>query len=185
MPMPTSPATDLLSPSAPQDTSLFSSPRPSGTWERAQCDLMCIVLSLSTRGETEVFNCLSPNSPTQWSGHELPPHVRDPQLPGGRDPSQRSARHPGPAASWPGVGQEGSTGWPPVWAGQWRSRDSVHWLLSLYSYEPRFLKKMFENCFQPSADGAVATEPNAGQRLVIWGTDVNVAICKEKFQVWT
>lgn len=38
---------------------------------------------------------------------------------------------------------------------------------------------------QPSADGAVASEPNAGQRLVIWGTDVNVGTCKEKFQVWT
>lgn len=31
MPMPTSPATDMLSPAAPQDTSLLSSPRPSGT----------------------------------------------------------------------------------------------------------------------------------------------------------
>lgn len=36
---------------------------------------------------------------------------------------------------------------------------------------------------QPTADGAVASEPNAGQRLVIWGTDVNVGTCKEKFQV--
>lgn len=36
---------------------------------------------------------------------------------------------------------------------------------------------------QPSADGAVASESNAGQRLVIWGTDVNVGTCKEKFQV--
>uniref|UniRef100_A0A674N1R6 DNA replication licensing factor MCM4 n=1 Tax=Takifugu rubripes TaxID=31033 RepID=A0A674N1R6_TAKRU len=34
----------------------------------------------------------------------------------------------------------------------------------------------------PSADGAVASESNAGQRLVIWGTDVNVGTCKEKFQ---
>uniref|UniRef100_A0A8C3B091 DNA replication licensing factor MCM4 n=1 Tax=Cyclopterus lumpus TaxID=8103 RepID=A0A8C3B091_CYCLU len=34
----------------------------------------------------------------------------------------------------------------------------------------------------PSADGAVASEANAGQRLVIWGTDVNVGTCKEKFQ---
>lgn len=31
MQMPTSPATDMLSPAAPQDTSLFSSPRPSGS----------------------------------------------------------------------------------------------------------------------------------------------------------
>lgn len=30
---------------------------------------------------------------------------------------------------------------------------------------------------------AVASEQNAGQRLVIWGTDVNVGTCKEKFQV--
>ncbi|CAL8344985.1 unnamed protein product [Merluccius merluccius] len=34
----------------------------------------------------------------------------------------------------------------------------------------------------PSADGAVVAEQPAGQRLVIWGTDVNVATCKEKFQ---
>ena len=39
---------------------------------------------------------------------------------------------------------------------------------------------------QPSADGAAAAaaaEQPAAQRLVIWGTDVNVATCKEKFQV--
>lgn len=36
---------------------------------------------------------------------------------------------------------------------------------------------------QPS-DGAVASETNSSQRLVIWGTDVNVGTCKEKFQVW-
>uniref|UniRef100_A0A8C8FYC7 DNA replication licensing factor MCM4 n=1 Tax=Oncorhynchus tshawytscha TaxID=74940 RepID=A0A8C8FYC7_ONCTS len=34
----------------------------------------------------------------------------------------------------------------------------------------------------PSADGAVASEQAAGQKLVIWGTDVNVGTCKEKFQ---
>uniref|UniRef100_A0A8C9WY56 DNA replication licensing factor MCM4 n=1 Tax=Sander lucioperca TaxID=283035 RepID=A0A8C9WY56_SANLU len=34
----------------------------------------------------------------------------------------------------------------------------------------------------PSADGAVTSESNTGQRLVIWGTDVNVGTCKEKFQ---
>uniref|UniRef100_A0A673X6H0 DNA replication licensing factor MCM4 n=1 Tax=Salmo trutta TaxID=8032 RepID=A0A673X6H0_SALTR len=32
------------------------------------------------------------------------------------------------------------------------------------------------------ADGAVASEQAAGQKLVIWGTDVNVGTCKEKFQ---
>ncbi|XP_056148498.1 DNA replication licensing factor MCM4 [Lampris incognitus] len=32
------------------------------------------------------------------------------------------------------------------------------------------------------ADGATASEQNTGQRLVIWGTDVNVKTCKEKFQ---
>uniref|UniRef100_A0A6Q2XCW1 DNA replication licensing factor MCM4 n=1 Tax=Esox lucius TaxID=8010 RepID=A0A6Q2XCW1_ESOLU len=32
------------------------------------------------------------------------------------------------------------------------------------------------------ADGAVASEPSVGQKLVIWGTDVNVGTCKEKFQ---
>lgn len=36
---------------------------------------------------------------------------------------------------------------------------------------------------QPSADGAAASETNSSQRLVIWGTDVNVGTCKEKFQV--
>uniref|UniRef100_A0A8C7M8I0 DNA replication licensing factor MCM4 n=1 Tax=Oncorhynchus kisutch TaxID=8019 RepID=A0A8C7M8I0_ONCKI len=32
------------------------------------------------------------------------------------------------------------------------------------------------------ADGAVASEQALGQKLVIWGTDVNVGTCKEKFQ---
>ncbi|NXD20896.1 MCM4 factor, partial [Spelaeornis formosus] len=32
------------------------------------------------------------------------------------------------------------------------------------------------------AEDIVATEQSLGQRLVIWGTDVNVASCKEKFQ---
>ncbi|TRY90224.1 hypothetical protein DNTS_005830 [Danionella cerebrum] len=38
------------------------------------------------------------------------------------------------------------------------------------------------NSDAPSSDAAVASEPAAGQRMVIWGTDVNVATCKEKFQ---
>lgn len=39
--------------------------------------------------------------------------------------------------------------------------------------------------FQPSGDAAApGSEQGAGQRLVIWGTDVNVGTCKEKFQVW-
>ncbi|TSL82584.1 DNA replication licensing factor mcm4 [Bagarius yarrelli] len=39
------------------------------------------------------------------------------------------------------------------------------------------------NSEPPSGDATVASEQNAGQRLVIWGTDVNVGTCKEKFQI--
>ncbi|XP_067887910.1 DNA replication licensing factor MCM4 [Heterodontus francisci] len=35
---------------------------------------------------------------------------------------------------------------------------------------------------QPLADEVVTSEQSLGQKLVIWGTDVNVAACKEKFQ---
>ncbi|GCC26079.1 hypothetical protein chiPu_0004493 [Chiloscyllium punctatum] len=35
---------------------------------------------------------------------------------------------------------------------------------------------------QPSADDVVTSEQSLGQKLVIWGTDVNVTACKEKFQ---
>ncbi|XP_032875598.1 DNA replication licensing factor MCM4 isoform X2 [Amblyraja radiata] len=35
---------------------------------------------------------------------------------------------------------------------------------------------------QPSADDVVTSEQSLGQKLVIWGTDVNVAACKQKFQ---
>ncbi|XP_069777639.1 DNA replication licensing factor MCM4 isoform X2 [Narcine bancroftii] len=35
---------------------------------------------------------------------------------------------------------------------------------------------------QPSADDLVTSEQSLGQKLVIWGTDVNVAACKQKFQ---
>ncbi|XP_053105030.1 DNA replication licensing factor MCM4 [Hemicordylus capensis] len=34
----------------------------------------------------------------------------------------------------------------------------------------------------PTAEDALASEQSLGQKLVIWGTDVNVASCKEKFQ---
>ncbi|KAM9627045.1 DNA replication licensing factor MCM4 isoform 3-T3 [Trichechus inunguis] len=34
----------------------------------------------------------------------------------------------------------------------------------------------------PTTDDLVASEPSLGQKLVIWGTDVNVATCKENFQ---
>lgn len=37
---------------------------------------------------------------------------------------------------------------------------------------------------QLSGDAVAGSEQGAGQRLVIWGTDVNVGTCKEKFQVW-
>ena len=36
---------------------------------------------------------------------------------------------------------------------------------------------------QPAAEDTVASEQSLGQKLVIWGTDVNVATCKENFQV--
>ncbi|KAM9789380.1 DNA replication licensing factor MCM4 [Neosynchiropus ocellatus] len=35
---------------------------------------------------------------------------------------------------------------------------------------------------QPDGAGAADRDANAGQKLVIWGTDVNVGTCKEKFQ---
>ncbi|KAL8182170.1 UNVERIFIED_CONTAM: DNA replication licensing factor mcm4-B, partial [Gekko kuhli] len=36
--------------------------------------------------------------------------------------------------------------------------------------------------WMPTVEDAVASEQSLGQKLVIWGTDVNVASCKEKFQ---
>lgn len=50
-----------------------------------------------------------------------------------------------------------------------------NWLTSAVDKSSEFL--------QPNADGAVASDTNSSQRLVIWGTDVNVGTCKEKFQV--
>uniref|UniRef100_G3Q1D6 DNA replication licensing factor MCM4 n=1 Tax=Gasterosteus aculeatus aculeatus TaxID=481459 RepID=G3Q1D6_GASAC len=104
MPMPTSPATDVLSPAGPQDNSLFSSPRPS-----------------------------------------VPPNEVDMSSP-------LIAVRGTPARQRPDLGSV-------------RKAPEV----DLQS-EP------------PSADGPAASETNAGQRLVIWGTDVNVGTCKEKFQ---
>ncbi|TMS09764.1 DNA replication licensing factor mcm4-B [Larimichthys crocea] len=105
MPMPTSPATDMLSPAAPQDTSLFSSPRPS-----------------------------------------VPPNEVDMSSP---------LMYGTPSSRVEGTPRSGVRGTPA------RQRPDLG---------------------SPSTDGAVASEPNAGQRLVIWGTDVNVGTCKEKFQ---
>lgn len=43
--------------------------------------------------------------------------------------------------------------------------------------------KTFHMFLQQSGEAAALSELNPGQRLVIWGTDVNVGTCKEKFQV--
>uniref|UniRef100_A0A8C4P0X2 DNA replication licensing factor MCM4 n=1 Tax=Dicentrarchus labrax TaxID=13489 RepID=A0A8C4P0X2_DICLA len=118
MPMPTSPATDILSPAAPQDTSLFSSPRPS-----------------VQPNEVDMSSPLMYGTPSSRV-----------------EGTPRSGVRGTPARQRPDLGSV-------------RKAPQV----DLHS-EP------------PSTDGAVASESNAGQRLVIWGTDVNVATCKEKFQ---
>uniref|UniRef100_A0A674NAT3 DNA replication licensing factor MCM4 n=1 Tax=Takifugu rubripes TaxID=31033 RepID=A0A674NAT3_TAKRU len=120
MPMPVSPTTDLLSPAAPQDTSLFSSPRPS---------------YLGNPNEVDMSSPLMYGTPSSRV-----------------EGTPRSGVRGTPARQRPDLGSV-------------RKAPQV----DLHS-EP------------PSADGAVASESNAGQRLVIWGTDVNVGTCKEKFQ---
>uniref|UniRef100_A0A8C7YUH1 DNA replication licensing factor MCM4 n=1 Tax=Oryzias sinensis TaxID=183150 RepID=A0A8C7YUH1_9TELE len=117
MPMPTSPATDMLSPAAPQDTSLFSSPRPSGP------------------NEVDISSPLVYGTPSSRV-----------------EGTPRSGVRGTPARQRPDLGSV-------------RKAPQV----DLHSD-------------QPSADNAVASEPSAGQNLVIWGTDVNVGTCKEKFQ---
>ncbi|XP_076000568.1 DNA replication licensing factor MCM4 [Genypterus blacodes] len=120
LPMPTSPATDMLSPAAVQDTSLFSSPRPS-------------VLP----NEVDMSSPLMYGTPSSRV-----------------EGTPRSTVRGTPARQRPDLGSV-------------RKAPQV----DLHS-EP------------PNVDGAAAaaSEPNAGQRLVIWGTDVNVGTCKEKFQ---
>ncbi|XP_030016077.1 DNA replication licensing factor MCM4 [Sphaeramia orbicularis] len=118
MPMPTSPATDMLSPAAAQDTSLFSSPRPS-------------VLP----------NEVDMSSPLMYG-----------------TPSSRVEGTP---------------------------RSSVRGTPARQRADLGSVRKAPQVDLQSEpagADGAVASESNAGQRLVIWGTDVNVGTCKEKFQ---
>uniref|UniRef100_A0AAX7TG74 DNA replication licensing factor MCM4 n=1 Tax=Astatotilapia calliptera TaxID=8154 RepID=A0AAX7TG74_ASTCA len=115
MPMPTSPATDILSPAAPQDTSLLSSPRPS-----------------------------------------VPPNEVDMSSP---------LMYGTPSSRIEGTPRSGVRGTP---ARQRPDLGSV--------------RKAPQVDLHSDADGAVASESNAGQRLVIWGTDVNVGTCKEKFQ---
>uniref|UniRef100_A0AAQ4PYE2 DNA replication licensing factor MCM4 n=1 Tax=Gasterosteus aculeatus aculeatus TaxID=481459 RepID=A0AAQ4PYE2_GASAC len=118
MPMPTSPATDVLSPAGPQDNSLFSSPRPS-----------------VPPNEVDMSSPLMYGTPSSRV-----------------EGTPRSAVRGTPARQRPDLGSV-------------RKAPEV----DLQS-EP------------PSADGPAASETNAGQRLVIWGTDVNVGTCKEKFQ---
>uniref|UniRef100_A0A7N6ALC6 DNA replication licensing factor MCM4 n=1 Tax=Anabas testudineus TaxID=64144 RepID=A0A7N6ALC6_ANATE len=113
MPMPTSPATDILSPAAPQDTSLFSSPRPS-------------VLP----NEVDMSSPLMYGTPSSRV-----------------EGTPRSGVRGTPARQRPDLGSV-------------RKAPQV----DLHS-EP-----------------VIASESNAGQKLVIWGTDVNVGTCKEKFQ---
>uniref|UniRef100_A0A8C9WY88 DNA replication licensing factor MCM4 n=1 Tax=Sander lucioperca TaxID=283035 RepID=A0A8C9WY88_SANLU len=115
MPMPTSPATDMLSPAAPQDNSLLSSPRPS-------------VLP----NEVDMSSPLMYGTPSSRV-----------------EGTPRSGVRGTPARQRPDLGS---------------------------------VRKAPQVDLQSDADGAVTSESNTGQRLVIWGTDVNVGTCKEKFQ---
>uniref|UniRef100_A0A8C6T9C3 DNA replication licensing factor MCM4 n=1 Tax=Neogobius melanostomus TaxID=47308 RepID=A0A8C6T9C3_9GOBI len=115
MPMPTSPATDVLSPAAPQDTSLFSSPRPS-----------------VAPNEVDMSSPLMYGTPSSRV-----------------DATPRSCVRGTPARQRPDLGS---------------------------------VRKAPQVDLHSDTDGAVASETNAGQKLVIWGTDVNVGTCKEKFQ---
>lgn len=78
MPMPTSPATDGLNPAAPQDTSLFSSPCPSGP---NNTTIWRILLELHRIANVTVSKpffvsfCLF--SFAKRSGHELPSDLWD------------------------------------------------------------------------------------------------------------
>lgn len=149
-----------------------------------------------------IFSTFPFDRQSQWSGYELPSNIWNSQLEGGRDPSQWSSRHPCQTASWSRVSQEGSTGWSSLWTGQLTKEcfycyffslcllfvaTGQTWKLSLLVSVSKMSKDDFSQLIlmflQPSAD-AVASESNTGQRLVIWGTDVNVGTCKEKFQVW-
>ncbi|XP_033838072.2 DNA replication licensing factor MCM4 isoform X1 [Periophthalmus magnuspinnatus] len=119
MPMPTSPVTGVLSPAVPQDTSLFSSPRPS-----------------VAPNEVDMSSPLMYGTPSSRV-----------------DATPRSCVRGTPARQRPDLGSV-------------RKAPQV----DLQS-EPQ------------STDGtAVGSETNSGQKLVIWGTDVNVGTCKEKFQ---
>uniref|UniRef100_A0A665WZY4 DNA replication licensing factor MCM4 n=1 Tax=Echeneis naucrates TaxID=173247 RepID=A0A665WZY4_ECHNA len=120
MPMPNSPATDMLSPSAPQDTSLLSSPRPSVQPTEVDMSSPLMYGTPSSRVEG-----------TPRSGVRGTPARQRPDL--------------GSVRKAPQVDLHSD----PVSGG-------------------------------PRADGA--SDSNTGQRLVIWGTDVNVGTCKEKFQ---
>ncbi|XP_029971413.1 DNA replication licensing factor MCM4 [Salarias fasciatus] len=117
MPMPTSPPTDMLSPAAPQDTSLMSSPRPSVLPHDVDMSSPLVYGTPSSRMEG-----------TPRSGVRGTPARQRPDL------------------------------------GSVRKAPQV----DLQS--------------DPANTDAAASEAGAGQRLVIWGTDVNVATCKEKFQ---
>ncbi|KAM6948934.1 DNA replication licensing factor MCM4 [Aplochiton taeniatus] len=117
--MPTSPAVDMHSPAAVQDTSLFSSPRRS-----------------VQPGEVDMSSPLTYGTPSSRV-----------------EGTPRSGVRGTPARQRPDLGSV-------------RKAPQV----DMHS-EP------------PSGDGAVVSEQAAGgQRLVIWGTDVNVGTCKEKFQ---
>uniref|UniRef100_A0A667Z0A6 DNA replication licensing factor MCM4 n=1 Tax=Myripristis murdjan TaxID=586833 RepID=A0A667Z0A6_9TELE len=115
-PMPTSPATDMLSPAVPQDTSLFSSPRHS-------------VLP----SEVDMSSPLMYGTPSSRV-----------------EGTPRSGVRGTPARQRPDLGSV-------------RKAPQV----DLHS---------------DLVNGKANDGQNAGQRLVIWGTDVNVGTCKEKFQ---
>ena len=113
-------------------------------------------------------------------GRELAADLWHPQLAGGGHPEERRARHACAAEARLGLGAERAAGGPALGRGECgAARGAVGRARWAVPREPAPVAFPV----QPAAEDIVASEQSLGQKLVIWGTDVNVATCKENFQV--
>lgn len=113
-------------------------------------------------------------------GRELAADLRHPQLTGGGHPEKRRARHACAAEARLGLDAERAAGGPALGRGECGAVRGVvgraRWAVPRKPGPVAFP-------VQPATEDIVASEQSLGQKLVIWGTDVNVATCKENFQV--
>lgn len=171
-PMPTSPTMDILGPAA-NDVSLFSSPVAPRSGTPLSFQQQC-TFSFKRSFQFNSFGCVSVMQSEMDASSPLMYGTPSSRIEG----TPRSGIRGTPARQRADLGSVRKGKQVDIHSEPVRvERNTLH-LWCKWIFDVLLGPSLYS---QPSGDAGAAGDQ--GQRLVIWGTDVNVGTCKEKFQV--